>query len=186
METLHIELNGLSPLLMHSPESMHRADDKALGRKVIPSPEEEATASRYLLPDGNFYVPAIAVRSSMLQGARGYRIGKRPAREILAGAIILTDEVFPLMRNGKPISGSDYTIDSRRAVVQRQGVIRSRAKIELPWQLEAVFGYNSQLANLEQIRMALNNAGQIAGLLDGRPGSGLWFGRFEVTDIWSE
>lgn len=186
MEILHIKLNGLSPLLMHSPESMRRTDDETLGRKVIPSPEEEAAASRYLLPDGNFYVPAIAVRSSMLHGARGYRIGKRPAREILAGAVILSDEVFPLLRDGQPIAGDDYVIDSRRAVVQRQGIIRNRAKIELPWQVEAVFDYNSQLANLEQIKTALNNAGQIAGLLDGRPGTGLWFGRYEVTDIWSE
>lgn len=186
MELLRIELNGLSPLLMHNPATMSRGPAETLARKVIPTPEAEAAASRYLLPDGNFFVPAVAIRSSMLNGAKGYRIGKRPAREILSGAVILTDEVFPLSRDGAPIQGSDYSIDSRRAVVQGQGIIRSRAKIEVPWQVECAFGFNSQLANLEQVKTALENAGTIVGLLDYRPEKKGWFGRFEVTNIWSE
>ena len=186
METLHIKLKGLSPLLMNNPISMARAEGGALSRKVIPAPEEEAAAKRYLLPDGNFYLPAIAVRASMLNGARGYRIGRRPAREILAAAVILTDEVFPISRDGKPIPGSDYQIEIRRAVVQRQGVMRARPRIDLPWELECIFNFNSELANLEQVTTALQTAGQAVGLLDYRPEKSGWFGRFEVTNIWSE
>lgn len=186
METIHVKLNGLSPILMNNPTSMVRGQGDSLSRKVIPSPEEEAQIKRYLLPDGNFYVPAIAVRSSMLLGARGYRIGRRPAREILSAAVILTDEVFPIFRDGKPIPGTEYSIEIRRAVVQRQGVMRARPRIDLPWELECIFGFNSQLANLEQVRTAMGNAGQIIGLLDYRPERSGWFGRFEVTDIWSE
>lgn len=186
METLHIKLNGLSPLLMNNPTSMARAEGEALSRKVIPIPQDEAASKRYLLPDGNFYVPGIAVRSSMLNGARGYRIGRRPAREILSAAVILTDEVFPLFRDGKPIAGSEYSVEIRRAVVQRQGVMRARPQIDLPWEVECIFGFNSQLANLEQVKTALEAAGQAVGLLDYRPERSGWFGRFEVTDIWSE
>lgn len=46
--------------------------------------------------------------------------------------------------------------------------------------------------NSEQVRTALINAGLTVGLLDGRqkvkgsPSPGQRFGRFEVTDIWSE
>lgn len=186
METLHIKLKGLSPLLMNNPTSMGRVEGGALSRKVIPMPDDEAASKRYLLPDGNFYIPAIAVRSSMLNGARGYRIGRRPAREILAAAVILTDEVFPIFRNGKPIPGSNYQIEIRRAVVQRQGVMRARPKIDLPWEVECIFGFNSELANLEQVKTALTTAGQAIGLLDYRPERSGWFGRFEITDIWSE
>lgn len=192
MEKLHFTLNGLYALLMHNPElSMEKPGrEKGLGRKTIPSPEEEAKRSRYLLPDGNMYVSAIAVRNSMLGGAKGYRIGKRAAADLLTGAVIPVDMQFPLLRDGKPISGDDYSVDTRRAVVKKQGIMRSRAKIELPWSLECTFDYNSELASLEHIKEALNNAGQIIGLLDYRPerkvGLPGWFGRFEVADIWSE
>lgn len=187
MELLYILLNGLTPLLMNTPINMVKPGEKGgLITKSIPSPEEEAMKSRYLLPDGNMYVPAVAVRNSMLSGAKGYRIGRRAASIILSGAVILTEEKFPLLRDGKPISGDDYSIDTRRAVIQGQGIMRSRAKIELPWVVKCVFDYNSELASLEHIKEALNNAGQIVGLLDYRPEKKGWFGRFEVAEIWSE
>lgn len=191
MKILHIILNGLTEILMHNPQTM-KTPSGDVERKRIPSPEEEAATSRYLLPNGNLCIPASAVLGSLLQGAKGYRIGKRAAGEILAGAIIGKDEDFPLLRDGKPIAGDNYIIDSRRAVVQRQGVIRNRAKIRLPWQLEAYFEFNEELANIEQVKTALTVAGRTVGLLDGRakvkgsPSPGLWFGKYEVTDIWSE
>lgn len=187
METLYLKLNGLSQLLMHNPAgSMKPGGGQRLGRKTIPSPEAEAEASRYLLPDGHFYVPAIAVRNCLLNGSKGYRIGKIRAMDLLAGAILMVDEAFPLLRNGEPIPGKDYSIDERRAVVQKQGIIRARARIELGWQLECAFGYNSTLANLEQIKEIAQNAGQVVGLLDYRPEKKGWFGRFEVIEIRSE
>ena len=193
MEKLHIKLNGLTPLLMHNPVgSMTQPRGRGIERKVIPTPEEETKASRYLLPDGNMGVPASAILGSLLQGARGYRIGRRSATEVLAGAIVGKDGYFPLLRDGKPIAGDDYTIDSRRAVIKRQGIIRNRAKIELPWQVEADFEFNSEIANIEQVKTALSNAGLTVGILDGRskvkgsPSAGLWFGKFEVSDIWTE
>lgn len=193
MEILHIKLNGLTPILTHNPAgSMTQAGGRGIERKVIPAPEEEAAASRYLLPNGNMGIPASAILGSLLQGARGYRIGRRPAADILAGAIIGKDDYFPLLRDDKPIAGDDYTIDSRRAVVKRQGIIRNRAKVELPWQIEAVFEFNSEIANIEQVKTALTNAGLTVGVLDGRakvkgsPSAGLWFGKYEVADIWSE
>lgn len=186
METVRIQLKGLSALLMNNPTSMTRPEGTKLSRKTIPPPEEEAASKRYLLPDGNFYIPAIAIRSSMLNGAKGYRIGKMSAREILSAAVTLTDEVFPLKRNGNPIGGNDYSIEIRRAVVQRQGIMRARPRIDLPWEVEAIFGFNSQLANIDQVRTAIENAGQVFGLLDYRPQRSGWFGKFAVIDIWSE
>lgn len=191
METLHIKLNGLTPLLMHNPAgSMTAGGSRKISRKVIPSPEEEAKASRYLLPDGNFYIQAISIRNTLLGGAKGYRIGRTAAISILSGALDIIDEIFPLFRDGQPLNGENYSIDTRRSVVQGQGIMRSRARIELPWQVEAVFRFNPDLVNLEQIREIASNAGRVVGLLDYRPekkvGLPGWFGKFEVTEIWSE
>lgn len=186
MNTLHITLNGQSPLLMHNPQGMLGGKSDSMNRKQIPTAEEDAEKSLYVLPDGNLFVPAVAVRNSMLSGAKGYRIGKKSAWAVLAGAVLMIDEMLPLYRNGNPISGKDYSIDIRRAVVQRQGIPRARARIELPWQLDCIFGYNEDLAGLDHINTALNSAGQMIGLLDYRVEKKGWFGRFEVAEIYAE
>ena len=187
---LYFLIVGLTPMLQHNPSAM--VFKRGVHSPTTPSPEEEAAAGRYLLPDGNFCVPANAVRASMLKGARGLRSGKFSLKSILAGAITTGDELFPLLRNGKPIAGNDYSIDIRRAVVQGQGILRARAKIELPWEVECVFGFNPVvIPDLEVIRLVLQNAGTMAGLLDYRPGKagkgeGGWFGKYEPREIWTE
>ncbi|MBA7697276.1 hypothetical protein ES703_105939 [subsurface metagenome] len=188
METLHIKLNGLSPMLMHNPAGSMPTDaaKQKLGRKRIPAPEDEAKAGRYLLPDGNFYVPAIAVRNCLLTATRGQLINRRSALPFISGGVLMLDEFFPLYRDGEPIQGDDYTIDIRRAVVQGQGIMRPRPRIELPWQLEAIFEYDKDVVDLSVIRAVAERGGRTVGLLDYRVEKKGWFGRFEVKEIWSE
>lgn len=185
MKWLRFRLKGISPLLMHNPQSMKRGGGGRLGKKEIPEPEVEAAAARYLLPDGNFYIPAVAVRNSLLSGAKGYRIGRVPAASLLAGAVLLEEVAFPLLDDqGKAIKGDNYRVDIRPVVVQRQGrVMRARARIDPPWYIEGAFPFNPDLVGLEAIKQALSNAGQVVGLLDYRPECSGWFGRFEVESI---
>ncbi len=188
VETLHIQLNGLSPLLMNNPVGSMPTDasEQKLGRKKIPKPEDEAKVKRYLLPDGNFYLPAIAVRNSLLTGTKGQLINRRSALPFISGGVLMLDEAFPLYRDGEPIQGDDYTIDIRRAVVQGQGIMRARPRIELPWHLEAIFEYDKDVVDLAVIRAVAERAGRTVGLLDYRVERKGWFGRFEVKDIMSE
>lgn len=189
METIHIKLNGLSPLLMHNPATMKVTKEELKKRRQEFDPEVEAAESRYLL-DGKLYVPAIAVRNSILGGAKGYKIGRFSAIPILASALEIAAETFLLLRNGQTLSGESYSIDTRRAVIQKAGITRARARIELPWQLEAVFAFNPDLASVAQVKEVASNAGRVVGLLDYRPekkvGLPGWFGKYEVTGIWSE
>lgn len=188
MEKLYFTLKGASPLLMANPILKMKvpSKDTTMKRKVIPTPEEDAEYSRYVTPDGYFYVPAIAVRISMLSGSKGYRIGKSAAKSILSGAVIMVDETFPILRNGEPLIGTDYVIDTRRAVIQHQGIMASRAKIELPWEVSCMFLLNTELASLEHVRTALERAGQVVGILAYRPELTGWFGRFEVGEMKTE
>lgn len=191
MEILHALLNGTAPLLMHNPQTMASSPGDELSVKTIPLAEQEAATSRYLLPDGNFYVPAVAVRQSLISGAKGYRIGKVAASGVISGAIGLLKGEFPLLDGDKkPYPGDRYSIDTRRVVLrsrgQALGILRSRARVDPPWMLEAVFEFDSVLCNLGNVRMALERAGRAIGILDGRPSKGLWFGKFEVKDIWTE
>lgn len=188
METIHIQLNGLSPLLTHNPVGSMAPDasGQKLGRKKIPKPEDEAKASRYVLPDGNLYVPAIAVRNSLLTATKGLLINRRSALPFISGGILILGDVFPLYRNGTPIDGGEYTVDIRRAVVQTQGIMRARAKIELPWQLEAIFEYDKDLVDISVVKTVAERAGRTVGLLDYRVEKKGWFGRFEVAKIWDQ
>ena len=185
METIHIHLNGLSPLLMHNPvgSMTSGASTQKLGRKKIPKPEDEAKAARYVLPDGNLYIPAIAVRNSLLTATKGLLINRRSALPFISGGVLILDDVFPLYRDGKPIGGKEYTVDIRRAVVQTQGIMRARPKIELPWQLEAIFEYDKDIIDTSVVRDVAERAGRTVGLLDYRVEKKGWFGRFAVTKI---
>ena len=162
------------------------ASEQKLGRKKIPKPEDDAKAGRYLLPDGNFCVPAIAVRNCLLTGTKGQLINRRSALPFISGGVLMIDEAFPLTRDGQPINGDDYTIDVRRAVVQRQGIMRARPRIELPWQLEAIFEYDKDIVSVDVVKAVAERAGRTVGLLDYRVEKRGWFGRFEVKSIWSE
>jgi len=190
MEILHALLSGTSPgLLMNSPQAMARPPEGVVV-KSIPTPEEAAAKARYLLPNGNFYVPSEAVRNSLIAGGTGYRIGKVGAPGVLSGAIGLLEGEFPLLDGDKkPYSGDRYVIDTRRVQLQsgrqRVGVLRSRALVEVPWMLEAIFEFNNELCSLSNVKTALVRAGQAVGLLDFRPAKKGWFGKFEVSDIWS-
>lgn len=192
MARLYIKFEGRTPLLTHNPVGSMSAvgESEEVKKKKIPPPDVEAKASRYITPDGNFYIPALNVRNSILCGSKGYKIGKFSALTILSGAIDFIDDKFPLLRDGKPISGDDYTIDIRRVVVQRRGIMRARAMIALPWQIEAVFSLNPDLATVEQIKKVAQNAGLVCGLLDYRPEKKVGlpgpYGKYAVADIWSE
>jgi len=188
MEILHIELNGLSPLLMNNPAAMLNLDagKQKIGKKSIPTAEEAVKASRYLLPDGHLYVPAVAVRNCLLTATKGQLVNRRSALPFISGGVLILDEAFPLYRNGEPIGGDDCSMDVRRAVVQVQGITRVRAKIELPWELDCTFDYNKDIVDISVVEIVAKRAGQIVGLLDYRVEKKGWFGRFEVAKIWSK
>ena len=182
MEQLFIRIKGLSDLLMNNPASMESTGP-------IPTPEDEAKRSRYVRDDGTLYVPSIALRKSILLGATGYKIGKFSLRSRLGASIQLFEEYFSLLtEDDKPMT--EYVIDRRRVVIGKAGIIRSRARIEVPWIVEGTFGFNSELlmdrhniVQVEQLKKAIDIAGQVSGLLDFRPNKGGWFGKYRLDEI---
>ena len=182
--TLNVTIRGVTPLLMHNPSQMRRGE--ALGRKEIPTPEAEAETSLYRTAGGDLYIKADHVRESIKSASIGTRIGRKAAKPILAAALTEHPEhpFFILHRDGQPIRS--WEIDTRRAVVQRNGILRSRAVIPCPWEAECVFQFDRAVIAPEIIVTLLGQAGQTAGLLDYRPAKGGSFGRFEVVEASAE
>ena len=116
---------GVLPLLTHNPSSMGGPSTGPKTRK-IPTPEEEAAAGAYRDDKGNFCIPSVAFRSAFLGGLRNKRVGKSSAISVFQAAVLTVDELTVLVdqKTRKPLK--KYVIDSRRAVIQRSGVIRSR------------------------------------------------------------
>jgi len=153
----------------------------AIGRKEIPTAEDEAEAGAYRLPNGALGFPATGVRNATLSGAKGLRLGKKALRPLLAGSLLPADPMFPLTDSvGEAIE--KYEIDVQRAVVQRQGIMRARPRIDPPWFLVCSFRYNP-VVTIEHIETALIEAGKVVGLGDYRIEKTGWYGAFEVDAI---
>ena len=179
---LHFVLKGNTPLLMHNPAgSMTVSNNEATRAKEIPTPEDEAEGGTYRDSKGNLAVPAAAVRNCILRASTGMRYGKKAAKPIISGSILLMEEFFTLT-DEKGNSIVDYVIDTRRVVVQRAGIMRSRAKIETPWYLEGKFLYNP-LANLPTLQNVFHEGGLTVGLLDYRIEKTGPFGSFSVEEL---
>lgn len=185
IETVTFKITGLSALLMHNPASMIRpGDKKGLSTKQIPSPEKEAELGCYRNGKGQFYLQAIAFRGSIINpggGASGRKIGKSTANSRCAAGISINEKfdkcVLLNPRTGKPIK--KYTIDTRRAVIQRNGIMRSRPRFE-EWGCDLTFDIDTDFVTKEQVVELLNISGRVAGVGDYRPQKKGWFGKYRA------
>ncbi len=178
-------IEGISPILMNNPESMQVGTASSLATKKIPTPEEEAAAKVYRAENGQLYIPSIAFRSSMIGpggGASGRRVGKYTANS-RCSAGVFTVEAESLLINAKtdePIT--DYEVHSCRAVVQRNGVRRSRPIVH-DWATDLVLEVDDDFISLDQVHELLNISGKVAGVMDFRPQKKGVFGRYRVAKV---
>jgi hypothetical protein len=162
---------------MHNPISM-TTGKKGLAAKQIPTPEDEAAAGRYLDEHDNFQIPAMAVKKCIVSGAKGMRIAKQAATSVLMGTVFPAEEWYPLLdvKTLKPMKGDRYVIDTRRVVVDGNGIMRSRPKIT-GWACKVSFELDDLITD-EVVLECLSRGGPRIGILDYRPQKSGWFGRF--------
>ena len=182
METFVLTIRGTKPLLMNNPTSMRPSDVTTTRADRKPTPEDEAKAKAYWC-DGQLAFPANAVRSALLNASVGHKIGRRSAKAVLAGAIIdvlspsggewllLTDH------DGRPLT--TYEIDLRRAVVQRNAVLRARPRLD-QWQARVAIIYDPEFIQEKEIEIFVKRAGITVGIGDWRPEKNGTMGRFEI------
>src|SRR5262245_18713972 len=174
---IRIIVDGKTPLLTHNPESMSIIKEATKGSR-IPAPEIEAEAGCYRMADGTCVVKGESFRGCELAAAGAYRIKKASLRYAFAHILVL-EELLPLLRRyGTPIS--DYVIDKRRAIVQRQGIIRCRPRFD-EWSAMFTFQYDPLIVTEPKLIVdVLQDGGGRIGVGDYRPAKNGWFGRFDV------
>lgn len=170
---INVEIKGVSPLLMHSPNGLKKSDATSRGAATY-DPEIEAKKALYLNQAGTICIPSSAVLGTIREGSKDRKVpgkGKKSYKQYIMSGITINPEMIPLDHKG------DYEIDSRPVVIQRARIMRSRPRFDewgIKFQIEILDDVYIKPPVLQEI---LGDAGRYNGLLDFRP----QFGRFEVT-----
>ena len=182
-------ITGAASLLMNNPAAMAEQDaskdEIVVGRKKIPSPEDEAKAKVYRIdpsdPTSQIYIPTTSFRSALIGACTGRKIQKYAASTIIKGAVFTVDQVALLFDPLTREKITTYKIDRRRVVINRTAaVMRSRPLIPA-WACEIEFEIDKDfIPDLRHVVDLLNIAGRIKGVGDFRPECGGEFGRFRV------
>lgn len=173
MKTISVLLKGKEPgILLHNPAGMQRKDSKR--ETQIPSVEEEAEASCYRDEKGYLAFPADNVKTAMIITSSMYKVGKTRISPFVAGSVFISPRMLSF-------GVKKYQIDTRRAVVQKQGILRSRANLP-EWELafEMTVDDDFPVEDLSVLRRILEEAGRRVGIGDFRPQKKGWFGKFSV------
>lgn len=166
--------------MLHNPAGM---GGKKKTAKVIPSPEEDAARGCYWTKDkSSLAFPSDNIQTGLTQAAAGCK--SLVNRKLSLGPLISGDiSIEPEM---VPFNTTEYQIDSRRGVIQRQGVILSRPKI-FPWTLTFNIAWEAQYLGIDfhesTLPDLLERLGKTIGLGAFRPAKKGRFGRFEVVAI---
>lgn len=174
--TITTTIVGLSPILLHNPAGL--ASKKS---RTIPTAEDEAAAGCYWSADGGTLVlPAWSLYRCFIRAAGAYKIKRRSLAPFLCGSVRFEPEFLPF-------GTQTYTIDTRRAVVQRNGVMRSRPRLD-NWQLPLTLEIEEQDIPIvpsdipAQLLEVFREGGRRIGVGDFRLEKNGPFGKFGVTN----
>lgn len=188
MKKLHIELNGLNTLMMHSPKTVNPLHPLAIELRRYTSKrkkseedlqrisELEWEAGLYYDEENGLHIPTECLQKTLQNGAVLFKAGKDIQRYVQ-----FTDAVAPLdigvqfdldkMRNDLKYH------DVRVVAVQRNRVIRTRPRFDV-WRCEFDILFDEEHIDVEVIARAFENAGAYIGLCEAR---GLGYGRFATV-----
>jgi len=171
-----LKITGKRPLMMHNPAGMGGGGGtQKVGKKEIPTPEVEAEAGAYRLPDGRLYLKSEMFHGSALKACSGMKIGpargrKYAAKPILAAALQYPETEVVLHDPEGGAALTSYVVDVRRAVVQQNGVLRARPRLDR-WECHLRIIYDDDLLTAENLVYIFSEAGKRIGVGDQRPGA---------------
>ena len=179
MITVHVSLKGLSPILLHNPAGM--GGNGKVGKGRIPTPEEEAAAGCYWTEDkSSLAIPSTNILRCFTKAGAQFKVKMGAAKTTMAKVIPSAVSIEPI--ECVPFGTKEYSIDTRRAVVQKQGILRSRPKLN-PWTLKfdlLVIDEDIPRDMIPALRLVVEDSGRRVGLGDFRIEKTGPFGKFAV------
>jgi hypothetical protein len=184
-----VTIRGVVPLLFHrwSNESIAEKAKAAKGSAAKKSDDVDSYVWRD--GDGHICLPGVYLLGALVDprnGAAKYRQDPRSPRKsaldlFRAGVSTLVDlaPVRSVTKPDVPTAVWDY-LDERRAVVQRQGITRSRPAFLAGWEATIDLVVNSpEYIDQTMLLDVLGIAGRLVGVGDFRP----TYGRFQVVSF---
>lgn len=176
----NITIEGTTPLIVNRfhEEAQAEATSGVHSRHEALTPQEDAEARLYRLPDGRCYFPAENLRQSVITAAGRHKIGRRSAASDAAAALGIWPGAIPLE--------GTWAVDARAVVipVTRGRLTRFRPIFE-KWSLSFIYDVDVDLFDANLARRVLEDAGRYVGIGDFRPARKGPYGKFAVTS-WAE
>lgn len=176
MKVIKARIKGVGlGILLHNPAGMGQSN----GKKVIPTPGQEAAAGCYYMEDGKtLAIPGWNLFRSLVKSGMSYKDGKVAMSRVIAGGVTIEPAMLSF-------GTKEYAIDTRRAVVQRQGILRSRPLLK-NWTLDFDLLVNEEDVSpkaFPTLRAICEDAGRRVGIGDFRIEKNGPFGKF-VVESW--
>ncbi len=143
--------------------------------------ELECQRSLWIDESGAPAIPATAIRATIEAGAR-----KRKQGPQVRGGLVILETGFDYDREKYGTTLDDLGKNAQftaPVVVQRNRILRTRAKFDTPWSCTVIVDVDEELIDGAQLLEWLDIAGRQVGLGDWRPEKSGTFGRFKAEDI---
>lgn len=187
MRQLKVKIKGLSPLLMHSDRFANPLDAATKVHKELTGKRKKTDADHEAIAKSEWngalyhreeigpYIPGQNFDAALQNAAKLQKLGKRFGQAVM----VLEDEIpiqykGPRDREGLFAAGF---IDVRGVKVAMAKLMRCRPKFN-EWSCEFTLAFNEDILNVEEIKKAINDAGQLIGVCDYRPEKRGRFGKF--------
>ena len=188
MKKLHVTLNGLNTLMMHSPKTVNPLHPLALELKKYTSKrkkteddlqkisELEWEAGLYYDETNGLHIPVECLQKTLENGAKLFKAGKDIQRYVqFTGAVAEFDIGVPF--DIEKMRHDMRYYDVRAVAVQRSRVIRTRPRFDV-WHCQFDILFDEEHIDVDVIARAFENAGSYIGLCEGRS---LGYGRFATV-----
>lgn len=182
--TVAIEIQGTAKMLMHNWNNEAIAE-KAASKKNSAQKKTDNLESYVLRDDqGRIVIPTLNFCASIREAGKSFADPTSPRKSMRdrLKAIIIPFEEFSIINEG--VSTWDF-VDTRRVVIQRAGITRSRPGFSEGWKCRfSITVLEPEFLPLPKLLEIIETAGKFQGLGDFRP----TFGRYRIsnTELLSE
>lgn len=179
---LKFEIVGVTPLICHNsrlsdPLNKWSKRIKVFTSKGVRKTDEDHHAmadiewegGSYVDEDGRPIIPGQNIEAMMVDGAKARKLGKK-----FKAGVMVPHDAHIVYDGPKKLSGLRTNLNFRSRTSMKVGqsrVMRTRLTF-LEWSLAFSVSYNPNLVNPDDVERAIDTAGEVAGLGDGRPRNG--------------
>ena len=180
MKTIHVKMNGVSPILMNNPQGVNPLHPLVIEKKMYTSlPSKKKTEEVYAIisdlewligvyweDNTGLYISNEMIMGTLVDGAKMNRNGSAVLK-----AVQVIDSIVPLnigeVQNFDKMKTDIRFRDVRSVVVQRSRVTKTRPRFNT-WRCEFDMIYDETVVDLATIALAFENAGKYCGVFDNR------------------